>query len=268
MKANKRFASVLIRFSASASTYEENARFQKKVAQELIKHIPHDSDSDFLLEIGCGTGLLTRLLYEHFPKSQIYALDQSPSMIAENQTQFSSPVNLSWHVADICNFKSLIQFPLVVSNCALHWLESLEEGFQNIYNLTQPRGKLVISIMIDGTLTELHETRKKIAPHKIPLGRLPQTNEVLNSLKKTHFNIHQAEEKVYTMYYSSARSFLRILHDTGVTGGSISQAHQSLNRTELNRLMESYETTYHSDGQGVRATYHTLFVVAEKEALN
>jgi malonyl-CoA O-methyltransferase len=230
--------------------------------------MPHDSKPDLLLEIGCGTGLLTRLLYNRFAKSQIHALDLSPSMIAKNQAQFPSNLNIVWHAANILNFKSSNQFSLVVSNCALHWLESLKEGFHNIYDLTRPQGKLVISIIVDGTLTELQETRKKIAPNKIPPGRLPQINEVLNSLKESRFNIHQSEDKVYTMYYSSARSFLRILHDTGVTGGPISQAHQPLNRTELNRLIESYETTYKSKSQGVRATYHTLFVVAEKKALN
>lgn len=262
MEINKRSFSVLTRFSACASTYEENARFQKIIADELITLIPQEVKPGPILEIGCGTGLLTRLLIKLFPDSKVHALDLSAAMIAQNKTRFPSYIH--WYTADILHFKSTLQFPLLVSNCALHWLESLEEGFRNIYHLTRPGGKLVISMMIDGTLAELHETRKRIAPHKIPPGRLPQTSKVLDTLRKTGFNIPHFESKTHKMHYPSASSFLRILHDTGVTGGAISQAHQPLNRTELNQLIESYETSYKDENQGVRATYHTLFVVAER----
>jgi malonyl-CoA O-methyltransferase len=262
MKAKNLSTSIRTRFSASASTYEENARFQKMIANELITFIPREIKPSILLEIGCGTGLLTRLLIKLFPDSKIHALDLSAAMIAQNKTRL--PSHIQWHIADILHFKSEIQFPLVVSNCALHWLESIPEGFRNIYHLIQPGGSLVISIMIDGTLAELHEARKKIAPNKIPPGRLPKINEVLDHLKKINFNIYHFEEKTHRMSYPTVSSFLRVLHDTGVTSGAISQAHQPLNRTELNRLIESYETSYSDAGQGVRATYRTLFIVAER----
>ena len=47
------------RFAKTLSSYDENAKIQKRMAQRLIEFLP-SKQFDSVLEIGCGTGFLTK----------------------------------------------------------------------------------------------------------------------------------------------------------------------------------------------------------------
>ncbi|PHJ38216.1 hypothetical protein P378_10315 [Desulforamulus profundi] len=69
-------------FCRGASTYDQYAKVQKKMAQELSNKITAvGKEFREILEIGCGTGFLTELLAREFPRANILALDISPRMI-------------------------------------------------------------------------------------------------------------------------------------------------------------------------------------------
>ena len=48
------------RFSKCITTYDENAKIQKRMAEKLFSLLER-SNFDKILEIGCGTGLLTKI---------------------------------------------------------------------------------------------------------------------------------------------------------------------------------------------------------------
>ena len=51
------------RFSKCITTYDENAKIQKRMAEKLFSLLERN-DFDKILEIGCGTGLLTKIAVE------------------------------------------------------------------------------------------------------------------------------------------------------------------------------------------------------------
>ncbi|MCL6586559.1 MAG: methyltransferase, partial [Anoxybacillus sp.] len=61
------------RFSERANTYDQFANVQKKMAHELMARISRPPKT--ILEIGCGTGYLTKLLYDAYPHAQLTAID-------------------------------------------------------------------------------------------------------------------------------------------------------------------------------------------------
>ena len=58
-----RSAAIAARFGAKADVYEDHAGLQAAIAARLAKHLP-DVDAPKVLELGCGTGLLSRHLAE------------------------------------------------------------------------------------------------------------------------------------------------------------------------------------------------------------
>ena len=156
------------RFSAAATTYDAHARVQNAVAAKLVRLIPSSDSIARILEVGCGTGALTRHLLGNFPKATIDAIDISPKMIDSARRNFSAAPTIHWHVADARNFRGRKHYELIASNCALHWVNPLLEGLHNLARLLKPGGQLIFSIMLDGTLHELHEARLRIAPEKQP----------------------------------------------------------------------------------------------------
>ena len=252
------------RFSAAAGTYDAHARVQNTVADKLIRLIPPSESTIHLLEVGCGTGALTRHLLGNFPEAVIDAVDISPKMIASASRSFSSAPTIRWHVADARSFSGHGQYQLIASNCALHWVDPLLEGLHNLAKLLKPGGHLTFSIMLEGTLHELHEARLRAAPDKQPEGRLPRLSEVIDSLELCGCEVLESLEETEFEFYSSAADFLRAIHDMGLTGGNVSRASTPLTRGELGRLIADYDAHFRSDDGNVVATYEVGYIKATK----
>lgn len=254
------------RFSAAAANYNSYSSVQKRVASLLLTYIPSHIHCQRILEVGCGTGHLTRLTHKIFSDTAFDAIDISDAMIQEAHRNFSHHANMNFIVADARNFSSSRSYDLILSSSSLQWAIPLETCFKNLKLLLQPKGFLVCALMIKGTLAELHETRQRIAPWKLPSSHLPSGDEVVKHLTNAGFIILQKEELAFQETYPSSRAFLFSIHNQGVTGGNLSRSETVLNRTELQQLIADYDTHYNTDtvNGGVRATYQVLFFCASK----
>lgn len=253
------------RFSAAAATYDAHARVQNAVAAKLIRLIPSSDLVAHILEVGCGTGALTRHLLGNFPKATIDAIDISSKMIDSARRNFSAAPTIHWQEADARYFRPRKHYELIASNCALHWVDPLLDGLHNLARLLNTGGQLTFSIMLDGTLHELHEARLRIAPEKLPPGRLPRLQEVLDSLELSGCEVIESLEETETDVYASAADFLRSIHVMGLTGGAVSQAPTPLNRSEINNLISDYDVHYRLEDGKVTATFEVGYIKAVKQ---
>lgn len=258
--------SVTTRFSAAADSYEVHAFAQRRAAEELLLLLPQSIQPKAVLEIGCGTGLLTRALVRRFPQSDLHAIDISDRMIEHAKRSVQSK-NLTWFVADILAFETDCVYDLIISNSALQWVSDLKPSFERIYHLTAPSGLVALAIMVYGTLCELHESRQRIAPHKPVVRKLATANQILEILSQTGMAVREWRVHEYKVHYRSATAFLQAIREQGLTGGLLSRGSLPLNRSELRSLMEDYDQHYGMGEQGVPATFKVLFVIATKGSI-
>lgn len=260
--------SVAGRFSAAAETYEGPADVQRAVAARLLEWLPDPREArspDRILELGCGTGILTRELAARYPAAGLVATDVSGDMIRVASRLAAPSRPIEWAVADARTLSSTVPFPLVVSSCALHWASPFEETARNIARLLSPRGWLVAALMVDGTLAELRAARLAVAPDAAPRGRLPTDSEVHAALGAAGLAVDRMTCFDLTSRHDSARAFLRSIHEQGVTGGAVSSGPRPLTRRELAGLMEWYDARWPAEGGGVHATYRVCCVRARAE---
>lgn len=256
------------RFQAAAPTYETHADIQRQVAETLAamagdwirqRGIPRRC-----LEIGCGTGLLTHAVRAAWPMIDLVATDIALTMVQKaRQDQGRFPV--TWLVADAAHLPFSEQFPLVISSSALHWVTPFAASAGEIARVLVPGGSALLGIMLEGTLAELHEARRRVIPRKIPRGRLPREDEVVHAFQRKKFSVRLARRKTLTARYPSASAFLRALHEQGLTAGEVSQADRPLTRRELATLQETYEHDFPHANGGVRASYEVLFLSLDKD---
>lgn len=249
--------SVARRFSRAAQTYERGASLHRHVAARLIETLPEPDGlrAGRILEVGCGTGVLTELLRQRYPEASLCVVDVAAGMVDAVRERWGSDSRMEFVVADVREFASPRPFDLVVSSSALHWATPLERTLVNLKRQMAPEGQCCAALMIEGTLSELHALRRRIAPGKIPAGRLPTGKDVVAAAVSAGFTVvANAEECIQTRYHS-ADDFLGTIHAQGLTGGPVSQASVSLSRTELKRLRREYDVAFRDPVNGVYASF-------------
>ena len=252
------------RFNAAAATYDKHAAIQWSVARRLLWEIERGKPPRRILEIGCGTGLLTEQLRERFPAAEVHALDISPAMIAVARQRWRGAARVRWHVGDVRRYRPAGHFDLIVSNCALHWAAPLAPVFRRLARWLMPGGRLCAALMLRGTLAELHAARQRIAPQKPTLHSLPSFAAVAAAARHAGFVALVARRHKALKSSPSARALLMLLHEQGLTGGPVAGSGHPLTRGELQQLMADYERNYPARHGGVRATFRVAFLCAKK----
>ena len=250
------------RFSAAAETYDRHARPQLALAQSVISMLP-EMYPEQILEIGSGTGLLTKLLVQRFPDVPIDAIDAAEKMVAHGRAKFAKYPQVNWVVGDAQTWWGGDRYPLIASSSALHWVTDLRAACANIAESLEPGGTFALGMMLKGTLKELHNLRREIAPEKTPAITLPTYEETKACLLAAGFHVERRMHSEEEIIYDDAAAFLQAIHEQGVTGGKVSAGNAPLNRTELSRLIADYQGSYASDG-GVYATYETATFLLTK----
>ena len=95
-----------------------------------------------VVDLGCGTGELTRQLADKLPDSNVTGLDSSPQML-EKPASFAIP-NLVFVVGDQATLTG--EWDLIFSNAALQWSENHAELIPYLYGKLAPGGQIAVQI--------------------------------------------------------------------------------------------------------------------------
>jgi trans-aconitate 2-methyltransferase len=95
-----------------------------------------------VVDLGCGTGDLTRQLADALPDSQVTGLDSAPEML-EKARSFASP-RLRFKQGDQAQLAG--EWDLIFSNAALQWSENHYEIIPRLYERLLPGGQIAIQV--------------------------------------------------------------------------------------------------------------------------
>jgi trans-aconitate 2-methyltransferase len=128
-----------------------------------------------VLDLGCGTGELTRQLHERLGARETLGLDRSAKML-EKSAAFAAP-GLGFERGTVEDFAPDAPFDLVFSNAALHFVGGHEALWPRLASFLSPGGQVAIHLPANqGHAT--HVTAREVAaqePFASALGeyRLP-----------------------------------------------------------------------------------------------
>jgi trans-aconitate 2-methyltransferase len=101
------------------------------------------TDGPRLVDLGCGTGELTRLAHEALSARETVGIDSSPAMLARAAAQAGS--GLSFRQGDIGAFAEP-GWDVVLSNAALHWIPDHPALLARLAGLVAPGGQLAFQV--------------------------------------------------------------------------------------------------------------------------
>jgi trans-aconitate 2-methyltransferase len=97
-----------------------------------------------VVDLGCGTGELTRALHERTGASATLGIDSSEAMLARSK-QYSGG-GLSFELEDIADWEPTESVDLVFSNAALHWVDDHHQLFARLTAALRSGGQLAVQM--------------------------------------------------------------------------------------------------------------------------
>ena len=95
-----------------------------------------------VVDLGCGTGQLTRHLADTLPESNVLGLDSSPQMLERTSEYVRS--GLRFEQGELAELDG--QWDLIFSNAALQWSDNHEKLIPFLFNHLKPGGQIAVQV--------------------------------------------------------------------------------------------------------------------------
>lgn len=128
-------------FDIQSSSWDEKERATASSLRLLLKDIPIQK-GDKVLDLACGTGILTPFLQEK-TDCDVLGLDLSPKMIEKAKEKYQDNPRLHFESGDFLHFEGEGFDWIVVFNAYPHFLDVVA-FVQQAYHALKPKGHLLI----------------------------------------------------------------------------------------------------------------------------
>lgn len=255
MSAVPRNARVGARFGAAAARYDEHAPAQRITAQRLadaIGRLPLPPRPR-ILEIGCGTGLLTQALAARLGPADWTVTDISPAMLTRARQGPALPGNARYQVLDGERPDSLPGgYDLICSSLAVQWFGDLNAGLGRLAALLAPGGHLAVATLADGTFEEWRAAHRALG-----LAAAAPTYPPAAAIRPTMGNLAGGVHSERLIQdHPDGLHFLKALKGIGATTPAPGTA--PLGPAALRRVLAQF------DQQGATVTYHLAYGIWKK----
>jgi trans-aconitate 2-methyltransferase len=122
-----------------ATTYDRVSDPQFEWARNVLERLPLRGD-ETVLDAGCGSGRVTRLLLERLPAGHVIAVDSSASMIEHARETLGDRATV--FQANLTELELDEPVDAVFSNAVFHWIADHEGLFERMFAALRPGGRL------------------------------------------------------------------------------------------------------------------------------
>lgn len=238
-------------FARSFDSYGREATQQAWIADHLISRLGNASARQSFergLELGCGTGHLTRAMTAHFSFGALTINDlvaDARLVAADCGATFlhGDALETAWPNAP----------DLVISASMIQWLSDPAKLMRRIARDLAPGGWLAVSGYGLKQFTELVELGSTAqAPGLCPVADLVRA-------VSEDLDVIDAGEATRVSYFASPRDALRHLRQTGVNG----RAHKGWTKGRLLEFSDAYQRQFQTE-DGIPLTYNPTWIIARK----
>lgn len=232
-------------FEKSFNSYDQNAVVQKLMAEKLVKNLSSiKTDFNSVLELGCGTGILTKELVKKI-KFKAYCAND----LVEKSKKYVTEIipNSEFFCGNALKIKSAKKQDLIVSNAMFQWFNNLNNICSHCKKQLNSDGILAFSTFSDKNFNEIRDLTGISLEYK--------TFEEIKEIVNKNFEILHAEEFEQTLKFNNPLELLAHMKNTGVN--SLTTQHWTFK--EVKDFCDKYKEKYPE----ITLTYSPVIVVCK-----
>ncbi len=235
---------------------------------DLVSRIEFDNPAS-IIDIGCGPGNSTQILYQRWPNSKILGTDNSAAMILKAKQDYP---NQEWQLADAEKDVIPGKYDIVFSNALIQWIPDHNQLLKRFADLLNDRGVLAIQVPlfldmpISKSITRISKNKKwsDLTGSANNLFTIHNSSEYYDMLYE-FFTSVELWETHYMHIMDSQYSILEMIRSTGLKPYLERLKSESDKKDFENLVLEDIKKDYPEQKDGkVLFPFKRLFIVARK----
>lgn len=233
-------------FEKAANSYDAAAVLQQEVANRLVERMGLMAMKPVsILDAGSGTGFVSQLLTERFPKAKITALDLAFNMLkqAKSKRSFKQRWNKKFNYVH-AEVESLpfadASVELIISGLTLQWCQDLPKVFKEFRRVLAPGGLLLFSSFGPDTLKELRQSWAEV-DDMAHVNAFVDMHEVGDALVQSGFADPVMDMEMLTVTYKDVKTLMCDLKQIGAHNVMQGRSHNMTGKNKLKQMIKAYE---------------------------
>jgi malonyl-CoA O-methyltransferase len=255
-------------FSAAAERYDEWATAQAEIARRLMRQLPREFAPALMVELGCGTGLLSAQLLGRYPAARLVGIDLADGMVEHCCRSFQAACGVPsprarFVTGDVEDRAMLVPGAgLIASSCVAQWFADLPATLAMWAQALAPGGLMAFACLVEGSFCELESAYYEAAGRGFRGLCLPAPEALPALFHGCGLRTVTCAQDAVMARYASARAALRSFQEIGADFQG-QPGREALGPAALRRLLAAYDRQ--SDAQGmVTVTHRVQYVIAER----
>ncbi|BCO32574.1 malonyl-[acyl-carrier protein] O-methyltransferase [Thiohalobacter sp. COW1] len=234
---------VRIAFNRAADSYDGVAVLQREVGERLLERLELIRlEPQWALDLGAGTGQITRGLLKRYRGSRVVALDLAEAMLAHTRR------SAGWWRRPRLVCADAEQLPLadasvdlLVSNLTLQWCNSLEQTFAEFRRVLRPGGALFFTTFGPDTLRELRESWAEVDGHS-HTNRFIDLHDIGDALVRAGLAEPVMDMEMLTLTYRELPTLVREIKELGAHNVTRGRVRSLTGRARWRAFEQAYES--------------------------
>ncbi len=241
-------------FAKASDSYDALAGLQREIGLTLLRQHKVAELSGVVLDLGCGTGFLTRELQLFSGDKTIIAMDIAMPMLQAAR----SKCDVAFSCVDIESLpvqdKSI---DWIFSNLAFQWCTDLVGVFENFKRVLKPGGSLVFSSFGPQTLRELKWAWAKVDDYS-HVNNFFSVQQLREFMQQAGLQNIQIENSRHKSEYSNVMALMKELKGIGAHNVTVNRKKGFTTKTQWKNMNVAYESLM--ENGYLPATFDVIYV--------
>ena len=263
-------------FNEISSKYEKDSVIQKS-ASEILFDLLNIQPSDNVLDLGCGTGHISKLIRAK-TDGQVVGVDPSEGMIEKANEHYSGQnILFHTHLAEQLDYKD--EFEIIFCNSAFQWFIDTKKALKACNIALRQNGKMAIQAPATNNYcpnfiqaieeVKRHEsTKDTFSCFTSPWLFLNTSDEYSALFKEAGLSVEKSSIDKVTTSHSAEEAYK--IFESGASAGYLNQTYYNIQVTReyiesfRNIIKKSFEDQAKETGQ-VDLTFYRIYLLAVKK---